>query len=213
MALIATKSASVEFKPAPQGVFTARCYRVIDLGTQEKTFQGVSKGKARKVLIGWELFGEDEDGHPLMTDEGKPVSVTKRYTVSLGDKAKLRSDLESWRGRAFTEDELAGFDLKNLLGVYALINVKHDIKPEAIYANVASISPIPKQMRASLPEGFNELQFFDVEEPDMGMFSTFSEKLRLVISASEEFKARANPHKHTEMPDNEPSDPDGDVAF
>lgn len=194
MALIASDSGGGDFKPVPQGVHTGRCFRVIDLGTQPKQFQGKITGKARKVMLTWELFGEDEEGNPLVMEAGnaagKPLSIGKRYTLSLGKKADLRSHLESWRGRAFTDEELKGFDLKNILGVYGLINVKHDVQPNITYANVASISPIPKQMRAALPAGVNALQYFDVTEPDMALFETFSEKLKATISACEEWQKK-----------------------
>lgn len=186
MALIASDSGGGDFRQVPQDIYTGRCFRLIDLGTQPKKFQGKITGKARKVMLSWELTGEDKIGNPILMDDGRNFSISKRYTLSLGAKAALRADLESWRGRAFTEEELKGFDLKKILGVYGLINVKHD----ATYANVASISPIPKQMRAALPAGVNALQYFDVTEPDMALFETFSEKLKATISACEEWQKK-----------------------
>ena len=41
--------------------------------------------------------------------DGKPFLVRRRYTASLHEKSALRKDLESWRGRAFTNVELDGF--------------------------------------------------------------------------------------------------------
>jgi hypothetical protein len=94
---------------------------------------------------------------------------------------------EAWRGRAFTEDELAGFDLKHLLGVYALINVTHSSKGDKTYSNVAGLSPLPKQMREHRPPPVNENQFFDVTEPDMALFETFSDSLKGTINSCEEW--------------------------
>ena len=47
MAFVATKPAS-NYTPPPAGMHIARCYRLIDLGTQPKSFQGKPTGEARK---------------------------------------------------------------------------------------------------------------------------------------------------------------------
>jgi hypothetical protein len=190
MALIAQSSGGKEFKPVPQGAHVGRCYRVIDLGTQTSEFQG-KKRVARKVLLAWELFGEDEDGQALLTDDGRPLSITKRYTLSLSEKASLRADLEAWRGRAFTEDELAGFDLHHLLGVYALVNVTHSSKDGRTYSNVAGLSPLPKAMREHKPLPINANQFFDVTDPDKALFETFSDKLKETIQSCQQWNKKA----------------------
>jgi hypothetical protein len=41
----------------------------------------------------------------------------------LFEAATLRKDLESWRGKSFTEEELAGFDMDNLIGCTAKIEI------------------------------------------------------------------------------------------
>lgn len=208
MALIASTSGGSSFTPVPQGVHVGRCYRVIDLGTQTSEFQGKQK-KARKVMLAWELFGEDEEGVPLKMDDGRPLSISKRYTLSLSEKASLRADLEAWRGRAFTEDELQGFDLKALLGVYGLVNVTHTQKGDKTYSNVAGISPLPKAMREHRPAPINENEYFDVTEPDMKVFEMFSDRLQETIKSCEEWKkasesAKSNRHSMEEMSDDIP---------
>jgi hypothetical protein len=49
--------------------------------------------------------------------------IAKQFTLSLNEKANLRADLASWRGRDFTPEEIRGFDLKNILGHWAMISV------------------------------------------------------------------------------------------
>jgi hypothetical protein len=97
------------------------------------------------VLIGWELPEVrgtfDRDGVP--TD--LPRALSRRYTVSLDNRASLRRDLESWRGRKFNPAELEGFDLRKLLGAAALLQVVHETSKEGrTYAAVASIMALPK---------------------------------------------------------------------
>jgi len=188
MALIAADSGGT-FKPIPQGVHMARCYRVIDLGTQEVEWEG-DKKLQHKVLIAWELHGEAEDGSALTQDDGKPMSISKRYTMSLGRNARLRADLEAWRGRAFTDEELRGFDVSKLIDAFCMLNVTHNSRDGKTYSNIASISPVPAMLRNAKPAGIMPAEVFDATAPDMTMFGTFHEKLQEVIRNSYEWRAR-----------------------
>lgn len=80
--------------------------------------------------------------------DNKPFIVQKRYTLSLHEKAGLRKDLESWRGKSFTGDELQGFDLEVLIGICCLLNVPRNVlqvnRDGDTYANVVSIMRLPK---------------------------------------------------------------------
>ncbi len=58
-------------------------------------------------------------------EDGRPFGVFKTYTASLFEAAALRKDLESWRGKSFSEQELKGFDITNLIGCTARIEVGH----------------------------------------------------------------------------------------
>jgi hypothetical protein len=187
MGLTATGS-NKEFKPVPEGNHTARCYRVIDLGTQDVEFQGEPK-LMHKVLIGWELSGEADDGSPLATTDGVPFTVSKQYTLSLSKKANLRADLESWRGKSFTDDELKGFDISTLLGAYCMVTVKHDTKGEKTYTNVASVARWPAALKNAKFPAHHEDQLFDVDDPDKVMFETFPEWLQDKIKSCMEWAA------------------------
>ena len=63
-------------------------------------------------------------------EDGRPFAVSKTYTASLFEAAALRKDLESWRGKSFTEEELGGFDISKLLGCTARIEVGHTAPTE-----------------------------------------------------------------------------------
>src|SRR6185436_8399648 len=111
-----------DIQPIDPGVYTAACYGIIDLGTHLNPVFG---SEQHKILVQWELpevRGEFErDGKKL----NLPRAVSKRYTLSLSEKANLRRDLESWRGRKFATQELAGFDLRALLGVSCQLQIVH----------------------------------------------------------------------------------------
>lgn len=180
------------FTPVPAGVHLARLYRIIDLGTQKSEYEGKTNF-LHKVKFVWEVHGDDDNGKPLVTDKNEPMIITRDYTLSWGEKANLRKDLESWRGRPFTAEEQRRFDLKNVLDQWCMINVQH--KPRAkggVFSNIVSVSPVPKLVRQNgLPKGHNPCAIFLVSNPDMELFETFSDYLKETIQASPEWRAPA----------------------
>lgn len=132
---IVAKSSGTNFVPAPSGAHSAVCVDVVDLGMLEVSFGGKKKTQ-HKIRMVWQIA-------EVMPDN-KPFIVQKRYTLSLHEKAGLRKDLESWRGKAFTADELEGFDLEVLIGVTCLLNVLQVQRDGDTYANVVSIMRLPK---------------------------------------------------------------------
>ena len=191
MGLIAKDSGGGSFTPVAPGMHLARCYRIVDMGTQKTDFQGQIK-HLQKVMLQFEVHGEDEDGKPLVTAKGEPMSISKNFTLSLAEKATLRLDLQAWRGRPFTADELRGFELKNVLGVWAMITAAKALgKNGKEFTNIVSINPVPVTIkRGGLPEGFNKLSSFDIDKPDMELFETFGNGLREKITSSPEWRAR-----------------------
>ena len=133
MAILAKAGAT--FTPCPGGSHLAVCIDVVDLGLIVSNFGGVSKSQ-HKIKVVWQV---DE-----MRDDGTPFHASKRYTLSLHEKSSLRKDLESWRGRAFTDDELFGWDVENVLGAPAMIAVVQEAKNGSIYSNVNAVMRPPK---------------------------------------------------------------------
>jgi len=138
MPIIATGGDTKTFTPAPEGTHQAVCVDVIDKGMQPNKFK--EGALQHKIDIAWEINE--------LRDDGKRFVVYKRYTLSLNDKANLRHDLQSWRGKAFTFDELAGFDVETVKGANCLVNVQHNKSADGsrTYANVMSIAPLIKGM-------------------------------------------------------------------
>ena len=156
----------------PAGNHIARCFSVIDMGTQRTTGQYGEKDQHR-IRIAWEIFGEDDEGLPLTIDiDGQelPLTINKAYTLSLHEKAALRKDLASWRGKDFTEEELQGFDVSKLLGVYCMVNVVTTESNGKTYSNVSSITPLHKSMVK--PEPVHQEQILDLDSPDMAVFNS-----------------------------------------
>lgn len=118
------------FIPAPPGLHHSVCVDVVELGMVEGKF-----GKKHRVQLRWQT--------KATMDDGKPYLVVKGYGATLHPKGNLRPDLESWRGRPFTEDEAVEFDLEKLLGANCQLNVIHNTQDGNTYANVLSIVPAP----------------------------------------------------------------------
>lgn len=178
-----------DFKKVPPGVYVARCFSLIDMGTQISDGQYGAK-EQHKIRIGFEVFGEDDLGVPLTINmDGKemPLTISKTYTLSLHEKAGLRKDLAAWRGRDFTEEEAKGFDISKLLNVYCMLNVTTSDNNGKTYTNIAGITPLPQALKAAKPEPVHEVIAFDLDNPDWDAFRGFHEKLQETIKQSPEF--------------------------
>jgi hypothetical protein len=169
------------FEPCPAGNHFAVCSRLIDLGTQETHFQGQPK-RQRKIYVEFQIPTE-------RTSEGDPVTVGIRYTFSSSEKATLRKHLESWRGRKFTDDEIAGFDLRAILSKPACLNVVHSERSGNTYSDIASIGSLPKGTTPPTLEGDPVYLSLDPEDFEPATFESLSEKLRETIASSPEYKA------------------------
>ena len=172
--------------PVPEGLFQAVCWAVYDLGTQ---FSEKWNKTARQALIIWEI---PEERIEVEKDEKKvdlPRVVSKRYTLSLGDRALLRKDLESWRGKKFLPEELSGFDITKLVGVNCMIQIIHTIRDGKTYANISSIVPLVKGMEKLLPE--NKTRIFSMADGDSIPEDTPQWIIDL-IKSSAEYKGRGD---------------------
>jgi hypothetical protein len=190
--MIVTGSNS-KFKIAPIGNHLARLYRVIDLGTQMREWEG-KVTLTRRVKLFWELHGEDERGNALSMDDGRPMIQSREYTWSLHEKAALRQHLEAWRGLAFSDAELKGFDINKVLGQFCMLTIAHRLSDGKTYADVKNVSSVPSVIKkAGLPSGINDTMIFDLNKFDPVMFESLSEWLKDKIVKSSEYRAMNQP--------------------
>ena len=181
---------SGDFERCPPGMHLARCYSIIDLGTQKTEYMGAVKF-LHKVRFNWEIHGNDDDNKPILMKDNRPFSVKKDYTLSWGDKANLRLDLQSWRGKPFSQEEMRRFDLKNVLGVWCMLNVfERPAKTgDKIYTNVDSVSPVPSIIKKNgYPDPHNETVIFNLKEFDLEVFNKFHDYLKQKIMLSPEYQ-------------------------
>ena len=178
-----------DFELLPAGSYLARCYRVVDLGTHTEVYpnQKFAAKPARKVMIYLEVLSDYDTDEDIRMEDGRPFSISKKYTLSLNEKATLRKDLEKWRGVKFTKEEAEAFDITKVLGKMALIQVTHVASADGdkTYVNLDALMSTKK-----VSEGVNELGAFSVDSPDMDMFSSFSKYTQDKINESEELSSK-----------------------
>ena len=213
MSFVIQASSGGGFTPVPPGMHLARCYRIIDLGTQQSEYMGVVRQQP-KLMMQWEVHSEDDAGNLLVTSKGEPMTISKNYTVSLSENATLRKDLATWRGRDFTSDELKGFELGNVLGHWAMISVGRAMGNNGKeYTNITTINPVPPNIKKQgLPDGHNKTQMFVLNDPDMEIFESFSDGLKAKIEKSPEWQSRRVTHAPRPVA-SEKYDIDDDLPF
>lgn len=187
-----TDTGGGDFEQPPVGAHVARCVKIIDIGTQRGEYQGKATIR-RQCIIGWELPNE------LMTEgdyAGKPFTVSRFYTCSLGEKANLRKDLENWRGKAFTEEELNGFDSKNILGKPCMLSLTANDKGKT---RITGVMALPRGTQ--VPEQINATVFFSMEpgEFDKTVFDSLSDGYKKLIMVSPEYQETLKPGEQKKL--------------
>jgi hypothetical protein len=170
-------------KTAPQGAHIGRCYQIVDLGTMEDKKFG---GRKRKVQFLFELPNELE-----VFDESKgaqPYYVRTSMTLSMSEKANLRKFIESWIGKPMTDREASNFEIMDLLGMPAMLNITHRVTDGGTFANIMSISPLPKGI--TCPAQINPSLSYDTTAHNQDAFSQLPEFVRTQIMESDEYRAR-----------------------
>lgn len=133
------KETGEKFETPPVGLQPAVCVNVFDVGFQK----GMEGRILHKCVLLWELAEKKPDGERFM--------VTKIYTASLNEKANLRKDLASWRTRDFTSEELAGFELDNIIGKTCQLNLVAATRNGSTYVNVDAVLPAVKGLPPMTP--------------------------------------------------------------
>ncbi len=219
MSIIAKDTGGSDIAPIPSGMHPAVCYAVIDIGTQPQFGNYPSRPK---IVICWEIPSERIELERDGKKQNLPRALSEKFTLTLASKGNLRAMLESWRGRAFTEEELAGFDIGKLLGANCLLNVVHEKgkgeKANRTYANVASVSPLMKGMPKLKAESpLLEFSMAGAKGP-IQIPGSVPEWIMALIIQSEEYQAaqQRNPNDsaHKGHPDGAaPTGMDEDVPF
>jgi hypothetical protein len=192
---ISETSKNTERQLPEAGATVGVLFSLVDLGTQEVTWDGETKWTP-KLRLAFELPEQVIEGE--VTENGKTTKVTKPMVVSieltrsLGERATLRKHLETWRGQAFTSKELASFSLKNLLGKACLLTLVHKTSQAGRnYCAIQGIAKLPKSMKAPATTQ-NSQVFYEIEQGEGGQFSELPEWLQEKIRSSKELSGASS---------------------
>lgn len=170
MSLIISNSSGGSFeprKPIEAGAYPAVCDLIADLGVQPSP--GGQFAPKRTVVLRFQIPSIRVE----ITKDGEtknlPAVISRTVGLSLNEKSTLYALLTAWRGKSFTAEELKAFDLSKVAGKPAFINVTHSTKGDRTYANLTSIMPMPKGMKAPVLEG--EALVYSTDSPDVSTFS------------------------------------------
>lgn len=185
-------NATNESKPReliPAGNYVARCYQMIHIGTVTEIINGDTK-TLNKVRIGWELPTEtrvfkEENGQ-------QPFVMSKEFTLSMNEKSNLRKVIESWRGKALTEEQARSFDITVLLGKECMLNIIHKVSTKSgkTYEEISGVTPMPKGFVC--PPQVNPTVKWEYDNPDWNFYETLPGFLKEKIQTSVEYKQLAN---------------------
>lgn len=177
MSLIAREPEGSNIPPLPEGVYVGTCYLLADIGEQ---YNKLNESWKQKVIIGWEINGES------ITIDGKeePRTICGFYGNSLHEKSTLRKILECWRGKRFTPEELAGFDLRKIVGTACQLQIAHTIKDDGkVRADVKSIVALTRGMGYEPP---TQKIIFDMDT-DLDKLETMPKIVQTMVGKSRAF--------------------------
>lgn len=169
MAVYAPENTRTEFELAPEGAHVAICYMFAEVGLQPN-----KRGEPKhQVVLWWEL------PNARMKD-GRPYSVRKIYTLSLFEGAILCKDLESWRGRRYTDEEKKTTDITKVLGRPCQLTIEHSTTGDKTYENVMSVTKLLDGI--NVPPHTNDIVCYDLQTNDRASFAKLPEWVQKKIS-------------------------------
>jgi hypothetical protein len=175
---------AAQFEQPPSGSFIARCYQIIDIGTQPHINKHTGeKWAQRDVRIAFELPTELMTGKYKEEAKGRPFSCGVTVKQSLHPAAKLTKLLVGWKGAAMDDAAKQAFNPKTLLGKTCRLNLVE----AGQYVNIDSISRLGKDDKCPVP--INPPVFFSLDENefDPAVLEALPESTRNKVKASPEY--------------------------
>ena len=154
MSMIASDNGGQTIEKLENGVYTAVSSAIIDLGLQRNEQFGKTQ---RKFMLVWNILGEDIE----INGEKQPRTISKEYSFSLHEKSTLRKDLQAWRGKTFSEEELHGFNILSVLNKACQLQIILEERNNKKHNNIAGIMSLPKGTQV---DGLDDAYYFDMED-------------------------------------------------
>lgn len=186
MSEVITAEIGGNYELPPAGNQVATCIGLYVLGTLKETYEGHEKS-VKKMMLVFELVNTNFE---FKEGEGpEPFIMTKEFTHNIGSKANLRKFLNAWSGGKLKEDKVAAsFNLMDLVGANALVNVVHDkTKKGKDYAAIISATPVPDGMTIAASRKPHLVFNINKEPFDNEGFQKLPEWIQNKIKTSEEY--------------------------
>lgn len=177
--------------PVEAGTYMAICVGIYDLGEQQTEYKGKTR-YSNQIMFTFELSGVTME----IDGETKPRQLSRTFSVSTSNKATLRKFLTSWRGKAFSDDEIQAFDTDSMLGRSAMIQVVHNETGE--YANIDGVMQLPKGLPALSTQ--SELMCFNIDQWDDKLFEKLPEWIQEKIKNSTQYQIAHAPETVVDFP-------------
>lgn len=186
MSLKIKKKSGPSVPPMDAGTYPAVCVGIVDLGEQySETFKKYND----KMLVIWEIPSQT-----IEIDGGdKPRWLSKDFSASLNEKSNLYQILVSWRGKAFTENELTEdetgfmqFSVLDMLGTGCFLQVIVEEKDGNSYNRITSVIALPAGMPAPATE--TPLIAFDIDAWDDEVFKSLPGWIQERIKKSTQYQ-------------------------
>lgn len=164
----------------PAKNLVARCFSIIDLGTQRLVWQDQERF-VRRVRISWEFPTET-----AVFDKSKgkqPLILSKEFSNIMSLKGNLYPVVQALYPEPL--GNLGKINLEKLLGQPCLIQIEHQESKGEKYANIGTISKLIDGMEC--PPQVNPSSTFTLENFNNEVFKKFPDYLKEKILNSEEF--------------------------
>lgn len=168
----------------PAGTHMARCFSLIQIGSIKTEWAGEEKW-LEKVRLGFELptelhvFKEGE--------EAKPFTVSREFSLSMGDKSNLYPIVRGIVGD-IPEDVRHTFDVEELVGKTCLLTITHEESKNGKYALITTATPLVKGM--TVPEAINVQRILTYEKWDKDYFNSLPDFMKDKMKGSIQYKEK-----------------------
>lgn len=171
-------------------VYPAYLVQIIDMGLQaQKEYKGTVKPPVQEIMLTYELsdtFMVDADGNE-MEDKPRWVSETLPFYGLFADKANSTK-----RYLAFDPNQDFGGDFSKAVGMACNVTIiNNEGKNGKVYANIGNVASISAKKAGQMNPIKNPTKVFDLDEPDMDVFSALPEWIREKIQSNLNFQGSA----------------------
>lgn len=177
-------------EPMEAGTYPCRLVQVIDLGLQpQRPFQGQEKAPAHMIMTTYEFtdeFMKDDNGEDI---HDKPRWLSEDFPLYNLSQDKATS---TKRYRALDPSGDFGGDWTALVGtacnVTVIQNAGKGNHAGKIFSNIGAVASMRSKDAEKTPELVNPPKVFNLEDPDMEVFTSLPDWLQEKIKGNLEFK-------------------------